>query len=85
MGRRPSGTIHHSNKGSQYVSLAYMQRLKEAGLLVSTGSPGDSYDNAMEESINGLYKTEVIHRKLLTYSSECGTIQGGKLCNFHKF
>ncbi len=63
MGRRPSGTIHHSNKGSQYVSLAYMQRLKEAGLLVSTGSPGDSYDNAMEESINGLYKTEVIHRK----------------------
>ncbi|HDX9479956.1 TPA: hypothetical protein ROX55_004809 [Escherichia coli] len=60
MGRRPSGTIHHSNKGSQYVSLAYMQRLKEAGLLVSTGSPGDSYDDAMAESINGLYKTEVI-------------------------
>ena len=63
MGRRPSGTIHHSNKGSQYVSLAYTQRLKEAGLLASTGSTGDSYDNAMEESINGLYKTEVIHRK----------------------
>ncbi|HCB3423453.1 TPA: IS3 family transposase, partial [Escherichia coli] len=61
--RRPSGTIHHSDKGSQYVSLAYTERLKEAGLLASTGSTGDSYDNAMAESINGLYKAEVIHRK----------------------
>nr|WP_172901901.1 IS3 family transposase [Escherichia coli] len=61
--RRPSGTVHHSDKGSQYVSLAYTQRLKEAGLLASTGSTGDSYDNAMAESINSLYKAEVIHRK----------------------
>ncbi|MEV9708024.1 IS3 family transposase, partial [Escherichia coli] len=61
--RQPSGTVHHSDKGSQYVSLAYTQRLKEAGLLASTGSTGDSYDNAMAESINGLYKAEVIHRK----------------------
>ncbi|EFN7460888.1 TPA: IS3 family transposase [Escherichia coli] len=61
--RRPSGNIHHSDKGSQYVSLAYTERLKEAGLLASTGSTGDSYDNAMAESINGLYKAEVIHRK----------------------
>nr|WP_170867349.1 IS3 family transposase [Escherichia coli] len=61
--RRPSGTVHHSDKGSQYVSLAYTQRLKEAGLLASTGSTGDSYDNAMAESINGLYKAEEIHRK----------------------
>ncbi|MEF4686767.1 IS3 family transposase [Escherichia coli] len=61
--RRPSGTIHHSDKGSQYVSLAYTQRLKEAGLLASTGSTGDSYDNAMAESINGLYKAEVIQSK----------------------
>ncbi|WP_374001940.1 IS3 family transposase [Escherichia coli] len=61
--RRPSGTVHHSDKGSQYVSLAYTQRLKEAGLLASTGSTGDSYDNAMAEIINGLYKAEVIHRK----------------------
>ncbi|HCO8569698.1 TPA: IS3 family transposase [Escherichia coli] len=61
--RRPSGTVHHSDKGSQYVSLAYTKRLKEAGLLASTGSTGDSYDNAMAESINGLYKAEVIHRK----------------------
>ncbi|MWT73270.1 IS3 family transposase [Escherichia coli] len=61
--RRPTGTIHHSDKGSQYVSLAYTQRLQDAELLASTGSTGDSYDNAMAESINGLYKAEVIHRK----------------------
>ncbi len=61
--RRPCGTIHHSDKGSQYVSLAYTQRLQEAELLASTGSTGDSYDNAMAESIDGLYKAEVIHRK----------------------
>ncbi|MEL8669810.1 integrase core domain-containing protein, partial [Escherichia coli] len=54
---------HHSDKGSQYVSLAYTERLKEAKLLASTGSTGDSYDNAMAESINGLYKAEGIHRK----------------------
>jgi putative transposase len=60
--RRPSGTIHHSDKGSQYVSLAYTQRLQEAELLASTDSTGDSYDNAMAESINGQYKAEVIHR-----------------------
>jgi putative transposase len=61
--RRPVGTIHHSDKGSQYVSLAYTQRLLDAELLASTGSTGDSYDNALAESINGLYKAEVIHRK----------------------
>lgn len=61
--RRPVGTIHHSDKGSQYVSLAYTQRLQDAELLASTGSTGDSYDNALAESINGLYKAEVIHRK----------------------
>ena len=61
--RRPSGTVHHSDKSSKYLSLAYKQRLKEAGLLVSTGSTGDPYDNTMAESINGFYKAEVIHRK----------------------
>lgn len=61
--RRPSSTIHHSDKGSQYVSLAYTQRLQDADLLASTGSTGGSYDNAMAESINGLYKAEVIHRQ----------------------
>ncbi|HFV1397583.1 TPA: hypothetical protein ACH70C_005758, partial [Escherichia coli] len=50
-------------KSSKYLSLAYKQRLKEAGLLVSTGSTGDPYDNTMAESINGFYKAEVIHRK----------------------
>ncbi|WP_432796453.1 IS3 family transposase [Escherichia coli] len=68
--RRPSGTIHHSDKGSQYVSLAYTERLKEAKLLASTGSTGDSYDNAMAESINGLYKAEVIHRKSWKHRAE---------------
>ena len=62
--RRPSGTIHHSDKGSQYVSLAYTERLKEAKLLASTGSyRWTRMNNAMAESINGLYKAEVIHRK----------------------
>ncbi|MBK4714737.1 integrase core domain-containing protein, partial [Tenebrionibacter intestinalis] len=61
--RRPAEPLHHSDKGSQYVSLAYTWRLQDAGLLASTGSTGDSYDNAMAESINGLYKAEVIHRK----------------------
>ncbi|ECT1023672.1 IS3 family transposase [Salmonella enterica] len=70
--RRPSGTIHHSDKDSQYVSLAYTQRLQEAKLLASTGSTGDSYDNAMAESINGLYKAEVIHRKSWKNRSEVG-------------
>lgn len=61
--RRPGkGVIHHSDRGSQYVSLAYSKRLKDAEILASVGTTGDSYDNAMAESINGLYKTEVIHR-----------------------
>lgn len=68
--RRPAGTIHHSDKGSQYVSLAYTQRLQDAELLASTGSTGDSYDNAMAESINGLYKAEVIHRQSWKNRSE---------------
>ncbi|ARD38026.1 hypothetical protein DBV23_01805 [Edwardsiella ictaluri] len=61
--RQPSGTLDHSIKGSQYVSLRYTQRLQEAELLASTGSAGDSYDNALAESINGLYNAEVIHRQ----------------------
>lgn len=68
--RRPRETIHHSDKGSQYVSLAYTQRLQQAKLLASTGTTGDSYDNALAESINGLYKAEVIHRKSWKNRSE---------------
>ena len=69
MGQTPR-TIHHSDKGAQYVSLAYTQRLKDAKLLASTGSTGDSYANAMAESINGLYKAEVIHRQSWKSRSE---------------
>ena len=55
--------IHHSDRGSQYVSIRYSERLAQAGLEPSVGSKGDSYDNALAETINGLYKAEVIHRK----------------------
>ena len=57
---RPSGVIHHSDKGSQYLSIKYGERLKQSGLAASVGTTGDSYDNALAESVNGLYKTEVI-------------------------
>ena len=57
------GLIHHSDRGVQYVSIKYTERLAEAGIEPSVGSVGDSYDNALAESINALYKTEVIRRK----------------------
>lgn len=55
--------IHHSDRGSQYVSIKYSERLAEAGIEPSVGSKGDSYDNALAETINGLYKAELIHRR----------------------
>ena len=55
--------IHHSDRGVQYVSICYTERLVEAGIGPSVGSVGDSYDNALAETINGLYKAEVIHRQ----------------------
>ena len=64
--RRPvhrGGLVHHSDRGSQYVSIRYTERLAEAAIEPSVGSVGDSYDNALAESINGLYKAEVIHRR----------------------
>ena len=71
--RRPakgSGLIHHSDRGSQYVAIKYTERLTDAGVGPSVGSVGDSYDcetigavNALAETINGLYKTEVIRRR----------------------
>ncbi len=64
--RRPahrSGLVHHSDRGSQYLSIKYTERLAEAGIEPSVGSVGDSYDNALAETINGLYKAEVIHRR----------------------
>jgi putative transposase len=62
--RRPTGAlIHHSDRGSQYLSVRYSERLAQAGIASSVGSVGDSYDNALAETINGLYKTEVIRRR----------------------
>jgi len=64
--RRPvqgGGLVHHSDRGVQYVSIKYTERLAEAGVEPSVGSVGDSYDNALAETINGLYKAEVIHRR----------------------
>ena len=59
---KPTGVIHHSDRGSQYLSIRYTDRLSEAGFKASVGSVGDSYDNALAETINGLYKAEVIHK-----------------------
>jgi putative transposase len=64
--RRPvrgGGLVHHSDRGVQYVSIKYTERLAKAGVEPSVGSVGDSYDNALAETINGLYKAEVIHRR----------------------
>jgi putative transposase len=62
--RRPdAGLIHHSDRGSQYLSIRYGERLAEAGIAPSVGSVGDSYDNALAETINGLYKTELINHR----------------------
>ena len=55
--------VHHSDRGSQYVSIRYTERLAQAGIEPSVGSRGDSYDNALAETINGLYKAELIHRR----------------------
>ncbi len=60
---RDDALIHHSDRGSQYVSIRYTQRLADAGIEPSVGSRGDSFDNALAETINGLYKAEVIHRR----------------------
>jgi len=64
--RRPAkgmGLVQHSARGSQYLSIKYTDRLAEAGIEPSVGSVGDSYDNALAETINGLFKAEVIHRR----------------------
>lgn len=58
-----TGLVHHSDRGVQYLSIRYTERLAEAGAMPSVGSRGDSYDNALAESVNGLYKAELIHRQ----------------------
>ena len=60
---RDGSLVCHSDRGSQYVSIRYTERLAEAGIEPSVGSKGDSYDNALAETINGLYKAELIHRR----------------------
>ena len=60
---KSEGLVHHSDRGVQYLSIRYAERLAEAGLVPSVGSVGDSYDNALAETVIGLYKTEVIHRR----------------------
>ncbi len=61
--QRDGDLVHHSDRGSQYVSIRYSERLAEAGIKPSVGSTGDSYDNVLAETINGLYKAEIIHRR----------------------
>jgi putative transposase len=60
---RQAGLVHHSDRGVQYVSIKYTERLAEAGIEPSVGSIGDSYDNALAETVIGLFKAEVIHRR----------------------
>jgi transposase InsO family protein len=57
------GLVHHSDRGVQYLSIRYSERLAEAGIATSVGSRGDSYDNALAETVNGLYKAELVYRR----------------------
>lgn len=83
---RDSALIHHSDRGSQYVSIRYSERLAEAGIEPSVGSKGDSYDNALAETINGLYKAEVIHRRSWPSreSVELATLEWVSWFNHHR-
>jgi transposase InsO family protein len=87
---RSESLVHHSDRGSQYVSIRYTERLAEAGIEPSVGSRGDSYDNALAETINGLYKTELIHRRApwkTRESVELATLEWSLsviLCSRHK-
>lgn len=88
--RQPStedALIHHSDRGSQYVSIRYSERLAEAGIEPSVGSKGDSYDNALAETINGLYKAEMIHRRApwkTKESVELATLEWVTWFNHHR-
>jgi len=79
--------VHHSDRGSQYLSIRYTERLTQAGIEPSVGSRGDSYDNALAESINGLYKAELIHRKApwkTKASVELATLEWVSWFNHHR-
>ena len=84
---RADALIHHSDRGSQYVSIRYGERLAEAGIEPSVGSRGDSYDNALAETINGLYKAELIHRRAPWKTKEAlelATLQWVSWFNHHR-
>ena len=84
---RDGALVHHSDRGSQYVSIRYTERLTEAGIEPSVGSKGDSYDNALAETINGLYKAELIHRRApwkTKESVELATLQWVSWFNHHR-
>ncbi|NMW91710.1 DDE-type integrase/transposase/recombinase [Mobiluncus mulieris] len=75
-----AGLIHHTDHGCQYVSIKYSQRLTDAGIRSSTGTIGDSYDNALAETVNGLHKTELIYSQTcLMYRSRMGHHELGSL------
>jgi transposase InsO family protein len=85
--QRSEPLIHHSDRGSQYVSIRYSERLAEAGIEPSVGSRGDSYDNALAETINGLYKAELIHRRAPWKSREAvelATLEWVSWFNHHR-
>lgn len=84
---RDGSLVHHSDRGSQYVSICYSERLSEAGIEPSVGSRGDSYDNALAETINGLYKAELIHRRApwkTRESVELATLEWVAWFNHHR-
>ena len=84
---RSNALIHHSDRGSQYVSIRYSERLGEAGVEASVGSRGDSYDNALAETISGLYKAELIHRRArwkTKESLELATLEWVSWFNHHR-
>ena len=84
---RSDSLVHHSDRGSQYVSIRYTERLAEAGIEPSVGSRGDSYDNALAETINGLYKAELIHRRApwkTKESVELATLEWVAWFNHHR-
>ena len=84
---RSDALIHHSDRGSQYVSILYSERLAQAGIEPSVGSRGDSYDNALAETINGLYKAELIYRRAPWKTKECvelATLEWVSWFNHHR-
>ena len=85
--QRDGALTHHSDRGSQYVSIRYSERLAEVGIEPSVGSAGDAYDNALAETINGLYKAELIHRRApwkTKESVELATLEWVSWFNHHR-